>query len=38
MTIRLAGIQDFKIDQALALHIEPDKIHLFDSATGKRLG
>ncbi|CAD7843005.1 MAG: Glycerol-3-phosphate ABC transporter, ATP-binding protein UgpC (TC 3.A.1.1.3) [Olavius algarvensis Gamma 3 endosymbiont] len=38
MTIRLAGIQDFQIDQALALHIEPDKIHLFDSHTEQRLG
>ena len=38
MTIRLAGIQDFKVDQPLPLHIEPDKIHLFDADTGKRLG
>jgi len=38
MTIRLAGIQDFKVDQPLPLHIEPDKIHLFDPETEKRLG
>ncbi len=37
MTIRLAGIQHFNLDEVLPLHIEPDKIHLFDPATEKRL-
>lgn len=37
MTIRLAGIQDFRIGEPLPMHIEPDKIHLFDPETEKRL-
>lgn len=37
MTIRLAGIQHFNQGEVLPLHIEPDKIHLFDPATEKRL-
>ncbi|MCP4390761.1 MAG: sn-glycerol-3-phosphate import ATP-binding protein UgpC [Gammaproteobacteria bacterium] len=37
MTIRLAGIQNFNVDEPLALHIEPDKIHLFDPETEQRL-
>lgn len=37
MTIRLSGILDFKVDEPLALHIEPDKIHLFDAETERRL-
>jgi len=38
MTIRLAGIQNFHTGEVLPLHIEPDKIHLFDPETEKRLG
>jgi len=37
MTIRLAGIRHFAVGEVLPLHIEPDKIHLFDPATEKRL-
>jgi sn-glycerol 3-phosphate transport system ATP-binding protein len=37
MTIRLAGIQNFNTGEVLPLHIEPDKIHLFDPGTEKRL-
>ncbi len=37
MTIRLAGIQYFEMGEVLPLHIEPDKIHLFDPKTEKRL-
>lgn len=37
MTIRLAGIQYFNQGEVLPLHIEPDKIHLFDPETEKRL-
>ena len=37
MTIRLAGIQNFNTGEVLPLHIEPDKIHLFDPETEKRL-
>jgi sn-glycerol 3-phosphate transport system ATP-binding protein len=38
MTIRLAGIQNFNTGEVLPLHIEADKIHLFDPETEKRLG
>ena len=38
MTIRLAGIQHFKLGEVLPMHIEPGKIHLFDPKTEKRLG
>jgi sn-glycerol 3-phosphate transport system ATP-binding protein len=38
MTIRLSGIQNFEVGEALPMHIEPDKIHLFDATTEKRLG
>jgi len=37
MTIRLTGIQNFNQGELLALHIEPDKIHLFDPESEKRL-
>ena len=37
MTIRLSGIQNFATGDALPLHIEPGKIHLFDATTEKRL-
>jgi len=37
MTIRLSGIRNFEAGEALPMHIEPDKIHLFDAATEKRL-
>ena len=37
MTIRLAGILDFKSNEVLAIRVEPEKIHLFDPATEKRL-
>jgi sn-glycerol 3-phosphate transport system ATP-binding protein len=37
MTIRLAGILDFKTNEVLAIRVEPEKIHLFDPATEKRL-
>jgi sn-glycerol 3-phosphate transport system ATP-binding protein len=37
MTIRLAGIRNFEVGEALPMHIEPGKIHLFDAATEKRL-
>ncbi len=38
MTIRLAGIQHFKVGEVLPMHIKPGKIHLFDPKTEKRLG
>jgi sn-glycerol 3-phosphate transport system ATP-binding protein len=38
MTIRLAGIRNFEVGEALPMHIEPGKIHLFDATTEKRLG
>ena len=38
MTIRLSGIQNFRVGEALPMHLEPGKIHLFDPATEKRLG
>ena len=37
MTIRLAGIRHFNLSEVLPMHIEPDKIHLFDPKTEKRL-
>jgi len=37
MTIRLAGIQTFKAGEVLPIHIEPDKIHLFNPDTEKSL-
>ena len=37
MTIRLAGIQHYNLGEVLPLHIAPDKIHLFDPETEKRL-
>ena len=37
MTIRLAGIQHFGVGEVLPMHIEPDKIHLFDPETEQRL-
>jgi sn-glycerol 3-phosphate transport system ATP-binding protein len=37
MTIRLPGIQYYKPGEVLAIHVEPDKIHLFDPDTGRRL-
>lgn len=37
MTIRLAGIRNFKVGEVLPMHVEPEKIHLFDRDTGKRL-
>jgi len=37
MTIRLAGIRNFNADEILAISVEPEKIHLFDPATEKRL-
>ena len=37
MTIRLAGIRNFKTDEVLAIHVEAEKIHLFDPDTEKRL-
>jgi sn-glycerol 3-phosphate transport system ATP-binding protein len=38
MTIRLPGTQNFKSGEVLPIHIEPEKIHLFDPKTEKRLG
>jgi sn-glycerol 3-phosphate transport system ATP-binding protein len=38
MTIRLPGTKNFKSGEVLPLHIDPDKIHLFDPKTEKRLG
>jgi sn-glycerol 3-phosphate transport system ATP-binding protein len=37
MTIRLPGIQYYEQGEVLAIHVEPDKIHLFDPETGRRL-
>ena len=37
MTIRLAGILGFKANEVLAIRVEPEKIHLFDPATEKRI-
>ena len=38
MTIRLSGIQNFQQGEALPMHIESGKIHLFDAVTEKRVG
>lgn len=38
MTIRLGGYHDIDDGQSLSLHVEPEKIHLFDPETEKRLG
>ena len=38
MTIRLAGIRRFEVGEMLPMQVEPEKIHLFDPDTGKRLG
>lgn len=37
MAIRLPGIQHYKQGEILAIHVEPEKIHLFDPDTGRRL-
>jgi sn-glycerol 3-phosphate transport system ATP-binding protein len=37
MSIRLSGIQHFNAGEVLPIHIAPDKIHLFDPETKKRL-
>jgi len=37
MTVRLAGVQDIKSGERLSLQVEPEKIHLFDPETKKRL-
>ena len=37
MTIRLAGIRNFSANEILAINVDPEKIHLFDPATEKRL-
>ena len=37
MTLRLPGIQHYKAGEVLAINVEPDKIHLFDPDTGRRL-
>ncbi len=37
MTIRLSGIRHFDMGEVLAIHVEADKIHLFDPKTEKRL-
>jgi sn-glycerol 3-phosphate transport system ATP-binding protein len=37
MTIRLSGIRNFNPGEFLPIHIESDKIHLFDPETEKRL-
>jgi hypothetical protein len=37
MTIRLSGIRNFNPGELLPMHIESDKIHLFDPKTDKRL-
>jgi sn-glycerol 3-phosphate transport system ATP-binding protein len=38
MTIRLPGMQNFQSGEALPMHIEPGRIHLFDAVTETRLG
>jgi len=38
MTIRLAGIRHYKGGEVLPMHVEPEKIHLFDPQTEQRLG
>jgi sn-glycerol 3-phosphate transport system ATP-binding protein len=38
MTIRLGGIKTFDIGDLLPLKVSPEKIHLFNPETGKRLG
>jgi len=37
MTIRLAGIRHFRSSEILAINVEPEKVHLFDPQTEKRL-
>ena len=37
MTIRLPGIRNFPIGKALPLHIQPEKIHLFEPQNEQRL-
>ncbi|MCP4980648.1 MAG: sn-glycerol-3-phosphate import ATP-binding protein UgpC [Gammaproteobacteria bacterium] len=37
MTIRLSGIRHFDMGEVLTIHVEADKIHLFDPKTEKRL-
>jgi len=37
MSIRLSKIQNFLIGETLPIHIQPDKLHLFDATTEKRL-
>jgi len=37
MTISFSEIQNFQIGEALPIHIQPDKFHLFDATTEKRL-
>ena len=38
MTIRLSGMQNFQLGEALPMHIAAGKIHLFDAVTEKRPG
>lgn len=38
MTVRLSGIQTFQTGDLLSLKISPEKLHLFDPDTEKRLG
>ena len=37
MTVSLDGIQHFDADTILSFRIQPDKIHIFESESGKRL-
>jgi hypothetical protein len=37
MTIRLSEIPNFQIAEALPNDVQPDKFHLFDATTEKRL-
>jgi sn-glycerol 3-phosphate transport system ATP-binding protein len=38
LTVRLSDIQHFKKDTELSLIVPPEKLHLFDQQTGKRIG
>ena len=37
MTLRLAGTRSFQMDEVLEIDVEPEKVHLFDPQTEKRL-
>ena len=38
LTVRLHDVQRFEKHAAIPLLVSPDKLHLFDPETGKRIG